>query len=156
MTHPDPAASTHASLAPASVWAAVLPPWLIAFPLLIVVMALRRGLVSRLLSVRAMVLLGEISYALYLVHYAVMLGFVYGRPYAPRVPDAAAYGLFWLVILLASWALWRWVEWPARIHVRAWWRRREPELSPGQWRAVGGAIAAAAGLVLALQIATLR
>lgn len=140
----------------ASVWGRGLPPWSVAFPLLIVVMALRRGLVSRFLSMRAMVLLGEISYAFYLVHYAIMLGFAYVRPYAPRIPDPAMYGLFWLVVLAASWALWRWVEWPARSYVRAWWCIHEPALSPGQWRAVGAALAAAVALVLAFQIATLR
>lgn len=137
-------------------WLPGLAPWSIAFPVLIVVMALRRGLVSRLLSMRAMVLLGEISYALYLVHYAIMLGFASARPHVPRIPDPAAYGLFWLVVLAASWALWRWVEWPARLYVRAWWRIHEPALSPGQWRAAGAALAAAAALILALQIATLR
>jgi peptidoglycan/LPS O-acetylase OafA/YrhL len=133
-----------------------LPPWSVAFPFLIVVMGLRRGLVSRLLSMRGMVLLGEISYAVYLVHYGIMLGFAYVRPSAPRIPDSAVYGLFWLVVLAASWALWRWVESPARSFVRAWWRDHEPALSPGQWRAVGVALAAAAALILALQIATLR
>jgi peptidoglycan/LPS O-acetylase OafA/YrhL len=103
-----------------------------------------------------MVRLGEISYALYLVHYGIMLGFAYVRPSAPRIPDPAMYGLFWLVILAASWALWRWVEWPARSYARAWWRLHEPALSPGQWRAAGTALAAAAALILALQIATLR
>jgi peptidoglycan/LPS O-acetylase OafA/YrhL len=137
-------------------WVPGLPSWSVAFPLLIVVMALGRGLVSRLLSMRAMVLLGEISYALYLVHYAIMLGFAYVRPYAPRIPDPAMYGLYWLVILAASWALWRWVEWPARSYVRAWWRIHEPALSPGQWRAVGAVLAAAIAMILALQISTLR
>jgi peptidoglycan/LPS O-acetylase OafA/YrhL len=137
-------------------WAPPLPPWSVSFPLLIVVMALRRGWVSRLLSMRAMVLLGEISYALYLVHYAIMLGFAHVRPHVPRIPDPAMYGLFWLVTLAAAWALWRWVEWPARSYVRASWRRYEPALSPARWRAVGAALAAAAALLLALQIATLR
>ena len=45
------------------------------------------------------VLLGEISYAVYLVHYGIMLGFAYVRPYAPGIPDPAMYGLFWLVVL---------------------------------------------------------
>lgn len=135
---------------PESLW------WLAAFPLLIVVMALRRGLLSRLLSVRAMVLLGEISYALYLVHYGIMLGFAYVRPDVPGIPDPAVYGLFWLVSLAASWALWRWVEWPARSYVRAWWRVHEPALSPGRWRAVGMAFAAGGALILALQLAALR
>jgi peptidoglycan/LPS O-acetylase OafA/YrhL len=140
----------------AYVWVPGLPPWSIAFPTLIVVMAFRRGLVSRFLSMGAMIVLGEISYALYLVHYGIMLAFAYGRPYAPGIPDAAMYGLFWLVALAVSWALWRWVEWPARTSIRAWWRHHEPALSPGQWRAAGAALAAAAALILAIQIATLR
>ncbi len=135
---------------------AYLPAWSVAFPLLIVSMALRRGLVSRLLSMRVLVVLGEISYALYLVHYGIMLGFAYWRPSAPGMPDGVVYGLFWLVTLAASWALWRWVEGPARHHARAWWRTHEPELSLRQWRAVGAALAAAAALILTLQIATLR
>lgn len=142
--------------ATAYAWVPGLPLWSLGFPSLLVVMALRRGLVSRLLSVRAMVLLGEMSYALYLVHYGIMLGFAYVRPYAIRIPDPAVYGLFWVVILVASWALWRWVESPARSYVRAWWRIHEQALSPARWRAVGAALAAAVAAILALQIATLR
>jgi peptidoglycan/LPS O-acetylase OafA/YrhL len=137
-------------------WVPGLAPWSVAFPLLIVVMALRRGLVSRLLSIRAIVLLGEISYAVYLVHYGIMLGFAYVRPYAPGIPDPAMYGLFWFVVLAASWVLWRWVESPARSYVRAWWRTHQPSLSPRQWRAVGTALATAAAVILAVQLATLR
>ena len=133
-----------------------LPAWSAAFPLLIVVMALRRGLVSRLLSARPMVVLGELSYALYLVHYGIMLGFAWVRPSVPALPDRAIYGLFWLVILAVSWGLWRWVEWPARRYVRDWWRTHEPALSAGRWRAAGAALAAAAAVILAIQIATLR
>lgn len=141
---------------PDTPFAGVPPLWSAAFPVLIVVMALRRGLLSRLLSMRALVLLGEISYALYLVHYGLMLGFAYVRPYVPGIPDPAVYGLFWLVALVASWTLWRWVERPSRNRVRAWWRTHEPSLSPGQWRTVGAALAVAAALILTLQVATLR
>ncbi len=137
-------------------WVPGLPPWSVAFPVLIVVMALRRGLVSRFLSTRAMVLLGEISYAVYLVHYGIMLGFAYVRPDVAWVPDPAAYGLFWLVVLAAAWVLWRWVECPARIAIRARWRVHEPALSSGQWRFVGLALALAAALIVTLQVATLR
>jgi peptidoglycan/LPS O-acetylase OafA/YrhL len=130
--------------------------WTVSFPVLIVTIALRRGMVSRVLSARPMVRLGEISYALFLVHYGIMLAFARLRPSVPGVPDPAVYALFWLVTLAVAWALWRWVEWPARSRVREWWRRNEPALSPGQWRAIGAAAATALAMIVALQLATLR
>lgn len=136
-------------------WVPGIQPWAVAFPVLIVTMACRRGLLSRLLSLRPFVVLGEISYAVYLVHYGIMLAFAFVRPLVPRVPDEAVYALFWLVVLAASWLLWRWVECPARSYVRAWWQRHEADLAAFGWRRVGAALAVAASLILVLQVATL-
>lgn len=135
----------------------------LGFAILIVVMALRRGLVSRALSLPAMVLLGEISYALYLVHYQLLLMHyqllvMLGRVIPPLVglPEPAVWVLYWLTCLVCAWVLWRWVERPARSFLRGWYSGRECPLSDGQWRAVGAVLAAAVLLVLVIDVVTLR
>jgi len=82
-----------------------------AFALAIVALAAGRGGLSRALSSPLLVHLGEISYALYLVHYACL------RLAWDVYPDASAGAGFTLVLLqmlLAARLLWQGVERPAR------------------------------------------
>ncbi len=84
------------------------------FAALIFVMALESGWVSRLLALPAFVLLGEISFGVYLVHPVLM---AYAAMHARalfRIPPAAAYLLFWLTTLLVAYCLWVFIEMPAR------------------------------------------
>lgn len=86
--------------------------WLI-FALLIGVFAVSRGPVTRVLSTRVMVFLGEISFALYLCHAMVIR---YLEPYANRIEPyrPIGYPLFWAGLLVLSAALFLGVEQPAR------------------------------------------
>jgi peptidoglycan/LPS O-acetylase OafA/YrhL len=97
-----------------------------AFATLIVVMALERGFVSRVLSHRLPVRLGEVSYAVYLLHQPLVR--VYALSGAPRVgiPNWLAYTLFWAVLLAGSHALWSLVERPSR----TWLVRHGPAARP--------------------------
>lgn len=84
------------------------------FALLIPVLAYGKGLVSRALSGRTLVLLGEISFALYLVHYPIAeILFAY--------PGFTGFGsletqmaVYWAVSLFAAWGLWSLIEKPGR------------------------------------------
>jgi peptidoglycan/LPS O-acetylase OafA/YrhL len=83
------------------------------FAVVIAVFAVSRGPCQYVLSRRPLIFLGEISFALYMCHALILR---YLEPYEIWVRDAgvAAYALFWLLLLLASTALFYGVEQPAR------------------------------------------
>jgi len=94
------------------------------FAVLIFVMALEQGWISRLLALPLLVVLGEISYSVYLLH-AVLLSYYLSHPlvFAP-LPDRVAYFAFWLVILVAAYVVWSLVELPSRRFLVRLWPRR--------------------------------
>jgi len=89
-----------------SLWA--LPCW----AALIAIVALGGGAVSRLLSHPALVRLGEISYAFYLVHFTVLI--VAEHVFSPALVTAVALA----GTLAAAWLLHRVVEQPLRAVIR--------------------------------------
>jgi peptidoglycan/LPS O-acetylase OafA/YrhL len=91
------------------------------FALLIVVMALERGFVSRFLAHQVPVLLGEISYSIYLIHQVILQSYALNQPRLPRLPDPLGYVMFWLVLLTSAYLLWAFVERPCRrLLVEGW------------------------------------
>jgi peptidoglycan/LPS O-acetylase OafA/YrhL len=117
-------------IGPAGVWwlahgGAALP----AVASVVLVAGCGRGLLSRVLAQPVGVLLGEISYSVYLLHsvlfrfYGVRLGA--HDPFAPGL----SYGLAWVVLLLLSYALWRWVETPVRHAAKARWKTVPPAVA---------------------------
>jgi peptidoglycan/LPS O-acetylase OafA/YrhL len=84
------------------------------FALLIYVVAPGRGAISRVLALPGLVLLGEISYSLYLVHQILQATYRFHAAQLPPLPDALAASLLLGILLLVSYLLWRWVELPAR------------------------------------------
>ena len=129
---------------------------IVAFVVLIVVMALGQGLISRVLTFAPFVLLGEISYAIYLMHVPVKIAFFSVDPYLASIPDPAVWAIFWLIVLVAAWGLWWFVERPARRLIRSWYLKHEHTRSDGQWRVVGTVVACVMLLIFALHILTLR
>ncbi|MEJ0015483.1 MAG: acyltransferase [Acetobacteraceae bacterium] len=86
-----------------------------AFALFIMVIARQEGIVSSILRCRTLVVLGEISYAVYLLHQLLIRWWlVHGSRFAGILPDAMAYLLFWILTLVGSFIIWRFVETPAR------------------------------------------
>jgi peptidoglycan/LPS O-acetylase OafA/YrhL len=81
---------------------------------LIFVLALERGLFARLLSYPFLVLLGELSYTIYLIHQPVMV-FYWGRRHDfAMFPLWAASGLIALFILALAYFIWAVIERPCR------------------------------------------
>jgi peptidoglycan/LPS O-acetylase OafA/YrhL len=80
----------------------------------ILVLAFERGHVSRYLGHPTLVLLGEISFAIYLVHQIILRWLAAHPAILASLPVPLAYGLFLAVVLTVSWVLWRFVEKPAR------------------------------------------
>ncbi len=85
-----------------------------SFGLLIYVMAVGRGNISALLSHQTFVLLGEISFSLYLLH-QIILRYYHANIIAfPHINDNLGLLVFWLVLLLASYLTWALIEMPSR------------------------------------------
>ena len=84
---------------------------LAGFSLLIWVMAAQKGRVSLLLSAPILVLLGDISYALYLSHHPLL---VYHGLYLSQFRGMPAFLLYCAILLVVSHLLYKLVETPAR------------------------------------------
>ena len=84
------------------------------YGLLIGTVALGRGWISRLLEWPVLVLLGEISYSVYLLHWILIQ---YTGEIAEKfngIPNWLIYCDFWVILLLGSHLLWKMIEKPAR------------------------------------------
>jgi peptidoglycan/LPS O-acetylase OafA/YrhL len=95
----------------------------LAYAALICVMACEWGEVSRLLSRRPFVLLGEISFSLYLLHLLFCHYYVIHPGPFVSVPPWLLFAGYWLVILLASYVAWALVEVPCRRALVGLWDR---------------------------------
>ena len=98
----------------------------VGFALLIYLMASERGVISRVLAARPLVLLGEISFSIYLVHAPLLWAM---ERFANRFRDvptslqALGYGA---TLLLVSYVIWSGIEMPCRrLIVQAVLRKRK-------------------------------
>jgi len=85
-----------------------------AFGLLIYVMARGLGMLSRVLSNPFPVLLGEISFSLYLIHPIVLALHRRNLPYLAWLPASVSFIIVVTIMLLSSYLLWAWIEMPGR------------------------------------------
>lgn len=93
--------------------------------LLIFIMALERGGVSYLLSLPVLVLLGEISYSVYLFHDVLIASYHYFHPgITLLLPNWFAYTSFWLITLVTAYAVWALIEIPCRRFLVGLWPSR--------------------------------
>jgi peptidoglycan/LPS O-acetylase OafA/YrhL len=97
------------------VWLAQ-PTCALTFLLVIYVLALEQGVMSRLLGMSAGVLLGEISFSVYLLHDLILTYYVHHEASFAGYAGWKLYGGYWVIVLLASWLMWAGFERP----VRAW------------------------------------
>ncbi len=95
-----------------------------AFALLIPVMALERGRASRVLSARGLVILGEVSFSLYMFHTIVLREADVHAPGLLRSLGVPAMALLWATCIAVSYVTWRFVELPSRRILLGWWDSR--------------------------------
>jgi peptidoglycan/LPS O-acetylase OafA/YrhL len=137
-------------------WAPPLTISTVVYAGVILVFAVGRGLISQALSYHVPVVLGEISYAVYLIHLPVIILFTFVlRRVTANWPDPLEYAIFCALVLIAAWLLWRFVERPMRRAIRDWYARHEDHLSDRQWRMVGVAIGLVLVCVVTAQWATI-
>jgi peptidoglycan/LPS O-acetylase OafA/YrhL len=77
-------------------------------------MAMSNGALARLLSTRPLVLLGEISFSIYLMHQLLMsvLGITRSLPAFGSMPYQLL--TYWVIVLTLSFCLWIFIEKPCR------------------------------------------
>jgi peptidoglycan/LPS O-acetylase OafA/YrhL len=81
---------------------------------LIVVMALDHGLVSRVLATPMLVLLGDVSYGVYLIHHILVRLYTQHRAALSAIPQPVACAVFWALLLSLAWLSRAWLERPCR------------------------------------------
>ena len=92
---------------------------LFPFFLLLIVFAMERGYFSRLLAHPAPVLLGELSFGIYLMHVTLIHLWLYPvalKPHAP-MPTPEKITIYFLVLLALSYCSWRFIEKPVAAFV---------------------------------------
>lgn len=108
------------------------------FPVLVLVVlcfAYSGGAVSRVLSRRMLVLLGEISFATYMIHQVLAYAWMHS-PWWKPVWDPLGLAVALVATYLLSWILWRYFERPARRRIRA---LAPPPARPGRSSSRDGA-----------------
>ncbi len=85
-----------------------------AIAILIFFMASQKGLLTKILNWRFLVILGEMSYAVFLSHYILI--YLYNMYIESRLPAQRMvdYPIFWILLLVVSYLFWCYVEEPAR------------------------------------------
>lgn len=101
-----------------------------AFALLIAVLSFERGILSGLLSSKWLVLLGEISFAIYLVHQILIRWYLLHSSNFIFVPKPLLYIAYWLAVLSIAFAISRAIERPSRRWIRSRFGSK-PEPIPG-------------------------
>jgi peptidoglycan/LPS O-acetylase OafA/YrhL len=121
------------------------------FAVLIAVLACERGWLSQLLAHRTLVLLGEISFALYLLHLVVLGWHQFHATAFDELPGWLVYLAVWAVLLLGSHLLWACLERPLRGWIVGLWpapggKPKAPAPARG-WRPLAVEAALLAGLL---------
>jgi peptidoglycan/LPS O-acetylase OafA/YrhL len=81
---------------------------------MIVIFAFQSGVVSKKLSSSILVLLGEISYSIYLLHQILSVWVMSHPGLVGFIPPYVGYPLYLVATVLGSYAMWRFVERPCR------------------------------------------
>ena len=106
----------------------------LAFGLLIYVMALGRGVISKILSNQFFVFLGDISFSLFLIH-QILLN-IYRKEISglAHLSNPFSFLIFFCVLLLTSYLLYQCVEMPARRLIQGDQKIHDTKIMKQSWR----------------------
>lgn len=99
--------------------------------ILIFMMALEKGWLSRVLSVWPLVLLGEMSYSIYLLHFPVLRSNLQNLPTMMALPDLVRLTITLSTVFVVSFLVWAYVERPARRFIVKMASRGTPPFESG-------------------------
>ena len=95
-----------------------------SFAFVILIFAYGKGLLHKFLSQKLFILLGEISFALYLVHMSVLVWFQKNLTVFSGYSTTKQAVIFWGISLLTAWFLHRLIELPCRKLIVDWYKTR--------------------------------
>lgn len=127
----------HSNNAKLNLWLTLCGGSSLFIAIVILLLALQKGVVNKMLNFSLFVSLGEISYSLYLVH-NIFLSY-YGAHIADfdGMSMALRNGLYWTTVFTTAYLMWRFVEIPCRrlinqFNFRETIRKFIPERNPGK------------------------
>jgi len=88
-----------------------------AFGLLIYVFSMGRGRITSWLAHPLLVLLGEISFSLYLLHQIFLRYYQINIARFPDTSPAISLAIFWIIALISSYLMWVFIEMPSRRYI---------------------------------------
>lgn len=91
-----------------------------SFMVIIIVIGLNRGAISKMLTTKPLILLGETSFALYLIHLLFFMWLTANRASLTEIPDWVQCFSYWTACFASAFALWALVEKPCRIKLKEW------------------------------------
>jgi peptidoglycan/LPS O-acetylase OafA/YrhL len=110
---------------PGAIWGCAISSVSLFFALVVLVLACERGLIARFLALRPMVLLGELSFTVYLLH-KLLIRYCATRLSAfEGIPGKFVYLGFWIVLLLLSHLIWSCWERPLRQFLVGLWPKSD-------------------------------
>ncbi len=116
----------------ASTWLVISGLTAVPLAILLFVLALGQGHLSRCLAAPVCVFLGETSYSLYLVHYPLLMWVSTQPAVFARVSGAAGAVLFFALTAAAAYLLWALIETPCRRGILALWDRWQTAAGPNR------------------------
>ena len=90
-----------------------------AFMVVIFFTAFGKGFIAKFLTWRPLVILGEASFALYLVHQIFIGWYFLNTPKLTEIPNNVIFAAYWIASILTSMLLWRYIETPMRQRIKA-------------------------------------
>lgn len=103
---------------PGEKWASWSSSSSVVIALFILCLAFQKGIISRFLSLSVMILLGEISYSLYLIHYTFLSTYVIHVKWFNELNTLTKISLFAVSVLVSAYLIWRFIEIPSRRLIR--------------------------------------
>lgn len=100
-----------------SYWMSFAGSTCLLFPCFIFIIAFQKGLISRIIRLPIFILLGEISYSLYLLHYTFIIYFVAHLHWFKHFNTYISYSIYWLALLITSYLVYRFIEIPSRRYI---------------------------------------
>jgi peptidoglycan/LPS O-acetylase OafA/YrhL len=88
------------------------------FGVVVVCFAINKGLISKILKQRLFVVLGEISFSLYLIHQIIFRFYMAHKPMFESLPKGAIFTVLVMSACVLSYGVWRFVELPAQAQLK--------------------------------------